>query len=281
MIIVRAPRIAGTLGALLLLCAASAQARNPIRNAFFSVYPSAQGTVLSDVPSNAAHCGVCHFDFDGSGTRNAYGLAVQVAIASGQYGSTAAAIQSLDALDSDGDGYSNLIEIIDTANFGNTPTFPGLSASNVGNVVNVNPADLTAHLTPSGGTDTTPPQVWVLGPNGGESIAPNGLEIVTWTAEDPSGIGAVNIYQSDDGGLHWHTLARGLADTGSFDWFVPNRPGALNRIRVEARDGAGNLGDDESDGFFTILPCAGGTVPTTLRDFDLRGDAAPGGGHPG
>jgi len=271
MTIARASRIAGALGALLLLGAASAQARNPIRNAFFSVYPSALGTTLSDVPSNAAHCGVCHFDFDGSGTRNAYGLAVQVAIASGNYGSNAAAIQSLDALDSDGDGYSNHVEILDTVNFSNTPSFPGLSASNVAGAYNVSPADIQGHLTPSGGTDTTPPQVLVLGPNGGESIAPNGLQAVSWTANDPSGIGAVNIYYSDDGGSHWHTLARGLGDTGSFDWFVSNRPGGLNLIRVEARDSAGNLGDDESDGFFTVQAVAGGVVPTTLRDFDLAG----------
>ena len=29
------------------------------------------------MPSNAGHCGVCHYDFDGSGTRNFYGEAVK------------------------------------------------------------------------------------------------------------------------------------------------------------------------------------------------------------
>lgn len=267
----RAIRRSFLLTALLLLSAASVQARNPYRTAFFSAYPSANGTAIATVPSRPSHCGVCHFDFAGSGPRNPYGIAVGVAIASGNYGSTSAAILSLDGLDTDGDGYTNHVEILDTANFSNTPTFPGLTATNVSSVINVSLGDIQNHLTPSGGSDTTPPQVFVLGPNGGETVLANGLQAVTWSADDPSGIGAVNVYYSDDGGLHWHTLARGLDDTGSFTWFVSNRPGTVNLIRVEARDGAGNLAHDDSNGYFTIPPVAGGVVPTTLRDFDLPG----------
>ena len=56
--------IIGILIALLLPTLSSA--RNPFRRAFFDRYPGAETTVLDDVPSNAGHCGVCHFDFDGS-----------------------------------------------------------------------------------------------------------------------------------------------------------------------------------------------------------------------
>ena len=70
----------------------------------------------------------------------------EVAMESGNYGSTQEAIASVAGSDSDNDGYSNLVEITDTANFGNTPTFPGLSAGNLGGVLNVDPADLTVSV---------------------------------------------------------------------------------------------------------------------------------------
>ena len=262
-----------SLGAicLLALVVGSAAARNPIRRDFFDVYPVAAGTQLDDLPSNTGHCGICHFDFDGSGPRNPYGLAVEVAINSGNYANNEQAIASIENLDSDGDGFSNLIEITDVANFGNTPTFPGLSAGNVNSAINVDLADLQDYLTPSGGTDNEAPTVTILSPNGGEILSAESTQTLSWTAEDPSGIGLVEIYLSDDDGAHFFPVALGLPETGSFDWFVPNYPGALNRIRVSARDGAGNYGSDESDAPFTITGVAGGTVPTTLRDFELAG----------
>jgi hypothetical protein len=127
---------------------ADTSARNPIRQDFFNVYPSAEGTRLDDLPSNSGHCGVCHFDFDGSGVRNPYGLAVEIAINSGDFPNDEAAIASLDGEDSDNDGFPNGIEITDTQNFGNTPTFPGLSAGNVNQAFNVDLADIEEHLTP-------------------------------------------------------------------------------------------------------------------------------------
>lgn len=71
---------------LLLVFSASALfARNPIRRAFFNdAYPSsAPGTKLDDLPSNAGHCGVCHFDFDGGGPRNPYGLSIEIGLGNG------------------------------------------------------------------------------------------------------------------------------------------------------------------------------------------------------
>ena len=59
------------------------EARNPIRRDFFDQYPTAEGTQLDDLPSNAGHCGVCHFDFDGGGARNPYGLAIQGGLENG------------------------------------------------------------------------------------------------------------------------------------------------------------------------------------------------------
>ena len=52
----------------------TASARNNIRSAFFDVYPDAVGTAIETVPSAPGHCGVCHYDFSGGGTRNPYGV---------------------------------------------------------------------------------------------------------------------------------------------------------------------------------------------------------------
>lgn len=247
----------------------AALARNAIRNAFFTVYPGALGTIIATAPSNDNHCGLCHYDFSGAGPRNPYGIAVGLARDSGL--TDVQAIQSLAGIDSDGDGHISSVEITDLVNFVNTPTFPGLTAGNVGNCVNVALADIQDHLTPSTGSDTTPPEVIVLGPDGGESFDANTVTAVTWSATDAGGIARVDIHMSDDGGSTWKPIGLNVGNAGTWDWFVPNLPGALTRIRVSAIDNAGNPGQDASDASFTVVGVAGGIVPTTLRDFDLPG----------
>ena len=120
---------------IVLASIAAVEARNPIRRTFFDNYTNAKGTHLDDLPSNAGHCGVCHFDFDGGGARNAYGLGVEVGLGNGL--SNLDAILAIENVDSDGDGFLNITEITDMINWTNTPTFPGLALSNYGNAVNV------------------------------------------------------------------------------------------------------------------------------------------------
>ena len=154
--------LALTLGTFLfaVLIPATAEARNPIRRDFFNTYSQVEGSQLDDLPSNGGHCGVCHFDFDGGGPRNPYGLAIEIRIAGGM--DELVAIQEIEGLDSDNDGFSNLVEITSLETFGNTPTFPGLSSTNLGNALNVDLAEVAEYLTPSGGLDDTPPEVTVL-----------------------------------------------------------------------------------------------------------------------
>jgi len=256
---------------LLAMLADLADARRPIRNDFFDAYPSAVGSRLDDLPSNGGHCGVCHLDFDGGGARNDYGTAIEVAYGSGGYPDHYDAILAIGGTDADGDGFTTDTEILETVLFANTPTFPGLADADLGSVINVDPADLIGYLVPSGAGDVDPPMVTVLTPDGGESLPANTIASVMWTASDPSGIAYIDVLLSDDDGLTWRPVARGLSDTGSYAWFVPNRPGSLSRIRVTAVDGVGNPGSDESDGTFTIVAPPGGAIPTTLRDFDLPG----------
>ncbi len=253
----------------LLVQALPSQGRPPIRRDFFDVYPSAETTRLGELPSNASHCGACHFDFDGGGARNPYGLAVEISINSGQHATRELAIAAVENDDSDNDGQSNLVEITDTINFNNTPTFPGLTASNLPSVSNVNVTELQGYLTPEGGSDTTPPVVTVTGLSG--PVAPGTTQTVQWTAVDPSGISHVDIYLSDDSGSNFKQVAQLEPDDGMYDWFVPNLPGTQNVLRVAARDNAGNYGSGDSPGTFEVSAVTTGRVPTSLRDFDLPG----------
>jgi hypothetical protein len=251
--------------AIILLLPASVQAKNPYRTNFFTAYPSANGTVLSDVPSNDSHCGMCHYDFNGGGSRNPYGLAVQGTDKS------VSAILSLDGLDSDGDGSSNGTEITDLVSYANTPTFPGYTPANVSSTANVSLADIQDHLVPSIGADTTPPAVTVIAPNGGETVTANQSTTVQWTASDVGGIASISIYLSLDNGATFSPVAISLPNTGSYTWFPANRPSTQAILHVEATDNAFNVGSDVSNAAFTIASPPGGLVPTTLRDFDQPG----------
>ncbi|MBX3395345.1 MAG: hypothetical protein KF841_08250 [Phycisphaerae bacterium] len=262
----------------------TADARPNIRQSFFAQYPNAVNTVLDSVPSRPAHCGQCHLNFLGAGTRNGYGD--RLAQVLGSYPNTDAGRRSamvfIQNEDNDGDGYSNLTEITDSVAYGNTPTFAGLTPANVGSVSNVALSDIQNHLVPATAADTTPPAVTVLYPNGGETLMANSAINVQWTAVDASGIARIDILISEDDGGKFRILAQKLTQTGTAGQatvFIPNRPTPLGRIRIEATDNASNLGEDQSDSAFVIQSPPGGIVPTTLRDFDLPGtqpfNAAP------
>lgn len=269
------------VGSFALVMASNVLARPTIRTAFFAEYPVAVGSALDSVPSHAIHCGVCHYNFNGGGTRNPYGERLSQVI--GSYPNTQAgrqqAIRFIQNEDPDGDGYAALTEITDLAGFSNTPTFPGLTPANVGNVSNVNAAELMAYLVPTAAPDTTPPTVTVVSPNGGETWTGNAAATIQWSATDAGGVAAVSLYLSDDNGQIYRPLALGLSNTGSHQVFVPNRPTSQARVRVVAIDNAGNSGQDAGDGAFSVVAPPGGIVPSTLRDFDLPGtqphDATP------
>ncbi|MBN2507400.1 MAG: hypothetical protein JXQ71_11965 [Verrucomicrobia bacterium] len=263
--------IRSTLGmalvpALLALGLTEAAARNQIRQAFFQNYPSALGSPLDTVPSAPGHCGVCHYKFGGGGARNPYGVAVGNNLSAGNSN----AVWIIRDQDSDNDGHTTLVEVTSTA-YDNTPTFPGLTPANVNLVSGVAVADLKDYLVPASGVDTTPPQVEVAFPDGGEVLTGNRGTNVTWTASDASGIAGVSLYLSLDNGATWEPEALGIANTGSHAWTPANRPSTRAILRVVALDNAGNSAADESDAVFRIVSPEGGRVPSTLRDFDMPG----------
>lgn len=258
----------------LLLVPGSAPAKQQIRQAFFAVYPNAVGSRLDVLPSTGGeHCGVCHYKFGGGGDRNPFGQAVEAAL--GNYPNNdngrQQAIMSIENEDSDGDGFSQLIEVTDEVNFGNTPTFPGLTPDNVNMVSEVDVNDILAYLVPEEGADVEAPTVTVITPDGGESWEGGSAQTVTWNAIDNVDVVSVDIFYRDGESEDWKMIGRGLDNTGVFQWFVHNTPTADARVRVLARDAMGNEGDDMSDNVFTIVQQPGGIVPTTLRDFHQPG----------
>lgn len=262
-----------------MLALEDAAARPPIRKAFFNAYPSAVGSRLDNLPSHSTHCGVCHYDFNGGGARNPYGLAVQGAL--GTTSSTENDILSIQNLDSDGDGYTNLEEITDLLSYTNTPTFPGLTPSNVNSTVNVPVlSEIVPYLVPTTGVDDQLPVVNVISPNGSESWTGGTAHNVIWSASDNVGVNSVDVFYRDSESADWRMIARSLSGTTSFQWFVHDTPTNQARVRVVAYDAAGNAGEDSSNGTFTIVqtPVDPGGAPTTLRDFDQPGTQPFGGG---
>jgi len=133
-----------------------------------------------------------------------------------------------------------------------------------------------------GDFDTTPPDVAVTAPNGGESFLEGMYTTVTWSASDTgtnaplaplgtaatvSGVDSVAIWYSLDNGTSWTLEASGLENSGSYTWKVPGASSDSALVRVGAWDPDENYGEDVSDAVFTIgAPTAvgPGAIPPTL-----------------
>jgi hypothetical protein len=101
--------------------------------------------------------------------------------------------------------------------------------------------------------DVTAPLVSVTSPSGSETWKAGSSHAITWSATDAVGVTSVDLAYSTDGGSSFpNQLATGLANSGSWSWTVPNAPGSAVRVRVLARDAAGNIGSDSSAANFTI-----------------------------
>ncbi|MBX7221504.1 MAG: hypothetical protein K1Y36_16255 [Blastocatellia bacterium] len=104
--------------------------------------------------------------------------------------------------------------------------------------------------------DKTAPTVRVLSPNGGEKVVTNSSLTIRWEAADEGGLASHDLLLSTDGGTTFPVvLASGLSGADrSFTIVLPaNQAKSKNaRVRVVARDRAGNLGQDDSDGSFII-----------------------------
>lgn len=101
--------------------------------------------------------------------------------------------------------------------------------------------------------DTAPPAVEVLGPNGNEVFAERSPTQVSWMCEDPNlEERPISLWVSTDGGLNWIEEEKGLPNTGRYYWTTPTSSSETCRIKIVARDRAGNCGEDASDKAFAI-----------------------------
>jgi hypothetical protein len=92
-------------------------------------------------------------------------------------------------------------------------------------------------------SDDTPPVVALTAPVGSETWIIGTTHAVTWTpATDNCALDCVDLVLSRDGGLTWpDTLAAHVDNSGSFSWAIPGPAAPHARVRVIARDAAGNV----------------------------------------
>ena len=112
--------------------------------------------------------------------------------------------------------------------------------------------------------DTTPPTVSLLAPAGGESLYTGSPYVIRWTATDDVGVTAIDVTFSANGGTSFSAVAgcSGLAGTSqSCTWAAPGPATTQGRIRVTARDAAGQTGTATSGANFTVIS---GTPSLTL-----------------
>jgi beta-lactamase superfamily II metal-dependent hydrolase len=121
--------------------------------------------------------------------------------------------------------------------------------------------------------DGVPPTVAVTSPDGGETLAAGGASDVNWTASDNVAVTTVDIDYSLDNGGSWLSMASGIANSGTFNWPVPNAPSAQALVRVTAHDAAGNSASDMSDADFTVADQSAPVVAVTAPDGGEEWDA--------
>jgi hypothetical protein len=102
-------------------------------------------------------------------------------------------------------------------------------------------------------SDTSPPTVEIISPNGGENWEVFEWHPITWIADDDIGVIGDSVYYSVNNGADWTLLASQTGNPQNFYWQIPNNPSNECLIKVVAYDLSGNSTEDISDGTFTIF----------------------------
>lgn len=123
--------------------------------------------------------------------------------------------------------------------------------------------------------DTIPPVVEVLAPNGGEIFGAGKSTVIQWAAADANldptrGI-TIEVSTGKD---TWIAVAQNVPNTGKYHWDIPATLSSMTcRIRVTARDLAGNVSSDASDADFIVdglAPELRITGPSTANEVPVR-----------
>jgi beta-lactamase superfamily II metal-dependent hydrolase len=115
--------------------------------------------------------------------------------------------------------------------------------------------------------DTTPPQVTVLEPDGGEVFYAGSQDTIRWVATDNAGVDSVSIYYSVDGGTSFpYAVVTGQQNDSAFVWTIPDTPSESCVVKIVAYDPSRNSAQAVSDSAFSISnPVGTGTIPEVAR----------------
>ncbi|MCP4213769.1 MAG: hypothetical protein GY765_03885, partial [bacterium] len=97
--------------------------------------------------------------------------------------------------------------------------------------------------------EVKPPEITVTAPNGGEEFFMGTPVTVTWTSAGD--VENVVLSYSTDNGEYWEPIAGPIANTGSYEWTLPNMPCPEYLVKVEEENG---FMADTNDGYFEVKP---------------------------
>ncbi len=106
--------------------------------------------------------------------------------------------------------------------------------------------------TSDSGFSIIEPIITVTSPNGGEVWAYGDTRTITWQTEGVVSDNLLIEYSKDDFVSDVHTVATGVANTGSYSWVLPDDPSSTVKIRIT--DNNKPQVSDTSDDYFEILP---------------------------
>jgi len=114
-----------------------------------------------------------------------------------------------------------------------------------------NESDVSQH---SFSVDNTAPTVLLTYPNGGELFRGGDSIDITWEPAIDGNIAdnPISLFYSLAGFNGWIPIAQNLPDDGIYSWNIPQVNSQSVRVKVNAVDLAGNIGEDASDTDFTI-----------------------------
>ncbi|MCK4234544.1 T9SS type A sorting domain-containing protein, partial [candidate division WOR-3 bacterium] len=75
---------------------------------------------------------------------------------------------------------------------------------------------------------------------------------ITWLADDNIGVESISILYSIDAGISWDTIATGEPNDSLYEWVIPNTPSDSCLVKILAYDPSLNIGEDQSDSYFSI-----------------------------
>lgn len=112
----------------------------------------------------------------------------------------------------------------------------------------------SSYMSPFFSIDSTPPSIELLTLKNGGSILNNSNQRIRWVASDANfGANPIDFFYSADSGVTWKELnSVSLRNTGYYDWNVDLLSGENYRLKIQAKDLAGNIGLDATEVDFKV-----------------------------